>query len=225
METVIRPKKRPAKRPTATPPKPAMPDLATRRRRVTKDVLNFLIICGLVILTVGGFVFAVNVFGGRDGTVYVANTSIPRYSSNQTYQTSNSERKIEERNFSGFDGTTATNTSKPDVQIQASQPVYENNYAQTATADRKVVSECYLSNNGNSVNIRQNCDQEDCYSYPETIYGQFADGQKVSVLNERLIDSRYGFYWIPISFDNSVVYVASTKLYCPNQLQFFDFKN
>lgn len=91
LETVVRQKTRTAKRPTATPPKAAMPAHATKPKKndVWYDIGKFI---GSVILTAGCVVFGLTVLVGAarlvkiDGTLN-ANTSIPIQSSTPNQKT------------------------------------------------------------------------------------------------------------------------------------------
>lgn len=95
------------------------------------------------------------------------------------------------------------------------ESAYAANSTYTGNAMTNVgASRCILSNNGKSVYLRQDCDTRDCTNDKSTIYGQFADNQEMLVANNRVIDSGIGFSWIPLMFDNSVLYAASSKLVC-----------
>jgi hypothetical protein len=111
------------------------------------------------------------------------------------------------------------NTPKPKVKRTVEQQIIESaNVANTSIPDNSVnyvgVRRCFLSNNGNTVYLRRNCDTRDCTNDESTIYSEAADGQEMYVANVPVIDSGIGFSWIPLEFDGSVSYAASLKLDC-----------
>ncbi len=72
-----------------------------------------------------------------------------------------------------------------------------------------------MSNNGNSVNVRSGCDDQDCAGDESTIYTSLPDGTEINILtNQQSISSGKGYDWLPIEYDGYVVYVASSKVSC-----------
>lgn len=113
----------------------------------------------------------------------------------------------------------ATSQSNPTPVYRQSEPQQTQskidiNVSPNNSLNNERRNVCTLSNNGNTVYLRQNCDTRDCTNDKSTIYSQAADNQEMFVANAPVIDSGIGFSWIPLEFDNSVVYAASSKLVC-----------
>ena len=74
------------------------------------------------------------------------------------------------------------------------QPKTKKNPSQRRNA--QTVQECALSNNGNSVNIRANCDTADCDSDDSTIVSSEASGTWVTVLDLPSVSSSIAVFRI-----------------------------
>lgn len=79
----------------------------------------------------------------------------------------------------------------------------------------QTVQVCVVANYGNTVNVRANCDTADCDGDESTIISSLQSETYVNLLDIPDVPSANGFKWLPISsFDNKVLWIASTKLLC-----------
>ncbi len=109
-----------------------------------------------------------------------------------------------------------TDTQSNSTSKARSSQQTQSSASQTFNSENQfsVAQICIVSNNGNSVNIRTNCDTQDCYNDDATIGGTVADGTEVNVLNLNNIQSGHSFVWMPIEVTEGVGWIASSKLYC-----------
>lgn len=98
-------------------------------------------------------------------------------------------------------------SSTPNRQVQNTPNT--QTYTEPISVD---ASACQIVSSFDTVNLRQNCDTNDCQNDPATIATRISNGETVKVLGRKV--SGTNFDWIEIEVAGGQYYVASSKLSC-----------
>lgn len=118
----------------------------------------------------------------------------------------------------GRDGTVSSNLNLGKVfEPSSAVPTKQNQVSINTTVPNESVStdpsSCQIVSNSNTVNLRQNCDTNDCENDAGTIAGTISNGESVTISNSPKIQAN-NYDWIEIEIPSGRYYVASSKLSC-----------